>query len=71
MNEQQNFWANEYGHDYICKNQKFDHNLGVEGLKIMFQKAKGVEAILECGCNIGRNINFLNSFASEAKEFCN
>ena len=31
LNEQQNFWANDYAKEYIEKNKAFDHNLGSEG----------------------------------------
>ena len=61
MNEQQNFWANDYAQEYIKKNSQFDRELGVEGWRKMLAKAEGVRSILECGCNIGRNIDFLNT----------
>lgn len=61
MNEQQNFWANDYAREYIRKNQEFDLTLGVEGWRKMLASCSDdVNSILECGCNIGRNINFLN-----------
>jgi pseudaminic acid biosynthesis-associated methylase len=60
MNEQQNFWANDYAEDYIKKNSEFDRFLGEEAWRKMLSKADGIESVLECGCNIGRNINFLN-----------
>lgn len=60
MNEQQNFWANEYAKDYIKKNSEFDRLLGIEAWQKMLVKAAGIETVLECGCNIGRNLQFLN-----------
>jgi pseudaminic acid biosynthesis-associated methylase len=60
MNEQQNFWANSYAKDYIKKNSEFDRLLGVEAWQKMLGKADAIETVLECGCNIGRNIGFLN-----------
>ena len=60
MNEQQNFWANDYAQEYIKKNAQFDRKLGVQGWQKMLKKTEGVGSLLECGCNIGRNIGFLN-----------
>lgn len=60
MNDQQAFWANEYAKNYMDKNSKFDQNLGVEAWRKMLSKAVGINNYLECGCNIGRNIDFLN-----------
>jgi pseudaminic acid biosynthesis-associated methylase len=60
MNEQQNFWAKEYAIDYIVKNSNFNHKLGVEAWVEMIKKTSRIQNILECGCNIGRNIQFLN-----------
>jgi len=58
MNEQQSFWANDYAEDYIKKNSQFDRLLGVEGWQKMLAKTDEIESVLECGCNIGRNICF-------------
>ena len=60
MNDQQNFWANEYAQDYIEKNSQFNRELGIDGWQKMLDKAEGIDSMLECGCNIGRNIDFLN-----------
>jgi pseudaminic acid biosynthesis-associated methylase len=58
--EQEQFWAETYATDYIKKNSDFDAVGGVEAWRKMLSKAHGIESILECGCNIGRNIKFLN-----------
>jgi len=68
MNEQQNFWASRYAEDYIRKNSSFNKVLGVDGWNIMLSKAKGISSILECGCNIGRNIGFLNEVLPAANK---
>jgi pseudaminic acid biosynthesis-associated methylase len=68
LNEQQNFWANDYALEYIKKNNSFNKELGVEGWIKMLNKTNCVSSILECGCNIGRNINFLNSVLPDAKK---
>ena len=68
FNEQQNFWANEYAHNYIEKNNAFDFDSGVKCWKEMLSKAEGIESVLECGCNIGRNIHFLNTALPQAQK---
>jgi pseudaminic acid biosynthesis-associated methylase len=68
LNEQQNFWATDYALEYIKKNNSFNKELGVEGWIKMLNKTNGVSSILECGCNIGRNIGFLNSVLPDAKK---
>ena len=60
MNEQQNFWANAYAEEYIQKNSQFDREKGIAAWRLMLAKANPIGSILECGCNIGRNIDFLN-----------
>lgn len=68
MNEQQNFWANSYAEEYISKNSSFDKKLGAECWQMMLAKAEGIRSILECGCNIGRNIGLLNEVLPSAKK---
>ena len=66
MNEQQNFGANDYAQEYIRKNSEFDQELGVEAWRKMLAHAEGIGSILECGCNIGRNIGFLDAVLPSA-----
>jgi hypothetical protein len=61
MNEQQAFWAQDYAKDYIQKNSEFNQALGIEAWKRMIAKTSGITSVLECGCNIGRNIGSLNT----------
>jgi pseudaminic acid biosynthesis-associated methylase len=68
LSEQQEFWANRYAGDYIKKNSSFDQKTGVEGWSIMLRKAEGINSILECGSNIGRNIGFLNDLLPQASK---
>lgn len=58
-NDQENFWANRYAGDYIKKNSHFDNELGAVAWGEMLRKVKDVRNYLECGCNIGRNIDQL------------
>jgi hypothetical protein len=56
--EQEVFWANTYAIDYIKKNNEFDNDLGAEAWnKMLNLTGDSVGNYLECGCNIGRNIN--------------
>lgn len=64
--EQENFWADTYAQDYIRKNSSFDQEGGVEGWRRMLAKAAPTSRILECGCNIGRNLGFLDTLRPEA-----
>lgn len=69
MNEQENFWANEYAQEYIRKNQDFDLELGVEAWRKMLAPCSdGIASVLECGCNIGRNISLLNAVLPSAQK---
>lgn len=66
--EQERFWAKTYADDYIRKNSEFDHKLGAEAWKKMLQATRGgVGNFLECGCNIGRNIEQLKLALPNAK----
>jgi len=66
MNEQQQFWAQDYAEEYMRKNSEFDRALGVEGWRKMLAGCQDIDSILECGCNIGRNIDFLTAALPEA-----
>jgi pseudaminic acid biosynthesis-associated methylase len=71
MNEQEqvNFWKETYTDEYINRNSNFDLQLGIEGWKTITKKIKEpIGRILECGSNIGRNINFLNHVYPNAKK---
>jgi len=68
MNEQQKFWANTYADEYIKKNSQFDWEKGVAAWRLMLEKIGSLNSILECGCNIGRNIDFLNEAQPKASK---
>ena len=66
--EQERFWAKTYADDYIKKNSEFDDKLGAQAWTKMLQETHGeVENFLECGCNIGRNIEQLKWALPNAK----
>jgi len=56
--DQEKFWVQEYNKEYIEKNTNFDHELGAEGWKKMLSSipSNSIKNYLECGSNIGRNI---------------
>ena len=66
--EQEEFWANTYAADYIKKNSDFDSLAGQKAWQEMLSKTYSISTILECGCNIGRNIKFLNNILPSAKK---
>jgi pseudaminic acid biosynthesis-associated methylase len=66
--EQEKFWATTYANEYIKKNSNFDHNLGAEAWGKMLKEARGrIGNYLECGCNIGRNIEQITLVLPDAK----
>lgn len=67
-NPQQDFWARTYSDEYIAKNNSFDAQLGIEAWSRMLAATEAVGSILECGCNIGRNISFLDELLPDASK---
>ena len=66
--EQEKFWAKTYAEDYIKKNSQFNQKLGAEAwIKMLQANRGGVNSYLECGCNIGRNIEQLKRVLPNAK----
>jgi pseudaminic acid biosynthesis-associated methylase len=66
--EQEVFWSEQYAGDYIDKNNEFDFKKGEQAWRKMLDKAPQISNILECGCNIGRNINSLNEILPDSKK---
>ncbi len=60
--DQEKFWAETYARDYIAKNSSFDHVKGAEAWKQILKAvpAGQIKTYLECGCNIGRNLEQLS-----------
>lgn len=65
-NEQEKFWEAKYSKEYIQKNSNFNHGLLIEGWKEILKSVSAPSNILECGANIGRNIEALNHIYPEA-----
>lgn len=68
LNEQEQFWAKTYANDYIKKNSSFDLKKGIEAWKKMTFQIFNIKNILECGCNIGKNLNCLNRLYPQANK---
>jgi pseudaminic acid biosynthesis-associated methylase len=69
MKEQINFWKNVYTDEYIKRNSDFDLRLGIEAWRTITKKiTEPISYFLECGSNIGRNINILNHVYPDASK---
>jgi pseudaminic acid biosynthesis-associated methylase len=59
--EQENFWAGEFGMQYLGRNQGeplLKSNVGL--FSDILRSTRGVESMLELGCNIGLNLQALH-----------
>jgi N-acylneuraminate cytidylyltransferase len=66
--DQEHFWATTYALGYIEKNKTFDHRLGAQAWSLMLRATGGkIASYLECGCNIGRNIEQLKLALPDAQ----
>ena len=68
MNKQEQFWKVTYAKEYIARNSEFDLDSGIKAWAQMTKSLGPVGSILECGCNIGRNINILNHLMPGAEK---
>jgi len=67
-NEQEAFWAETYAEEYVRKNSSFDRDLGVEAWRKMLASTGPIGSLLECGSNIGRNLQFLTEVLPTARK---
>ena len=67
-NEQEIFWSEQYAEDYIKKNAEFDTGLALQAWEKMLASTSGITSLLECGCNIGRNIDSLDRLLPSASK---
>jgi pseudaminic acid biosynthesis-associated methylase len=56
---QEIFWSEQYAEDYITKNREFDPDLASKAWETMLKSTEEIGSFLECGCNIGRNLDTL------------
>jgi pseudaminic acid biosynthesis-associated methylase len=68
LNEQQVFWKDKYSKEYISKNSSYSLDEGVKCWAQMLKAATGINSILECGSNIGKNIGLLNHVLPSASK---
>lgn len=66
MNKQELFWQDTYAQEYIARNSTFDLASGIKAWAEMTKRMEPIKSILECGSNIGRNINSLNHLMPDA-----
>ena len=67
-NEQEEFWETKYSQEYIQKNSSFNRDLLIQGWREILKNVSAPSNILECGANVGRNIEALNHIYPEAKK---
>jgi pseudaminic acid biosynthesis-associated methylase len=66
--EQENFWAGEFGREYIKRNQGEDLvALNIALLRKILNATQSVESFVELGCNIGLNLQALNEINNNFK----
>jgi spore coat polysaccharide biosynthesis protein SpsF len=68
LNEQQIFWKEKYSKEYISKNSNYDLEGGIKCWAKMLERAEPIDSVLECGSNIGKNINLLNHVLPNASK---
>lgn len=68
MNDQEEFWANSIARDYMQANSSFNKPLAIQAWVQMLEKVDiaSLNSFLECGCNIGRNLQSLRGLAPKA-----
>jgi pseudaminic acid biosynthesis-associated methylase len=66
--EQENFWAGEFGNNYISRNNSEQLlNSKIALWRKMLQSANGLESIMEFGCNVGLNLVALKRLSPQTK----
>ncbi len=66
LTEQEKFWKGEFGAGYMERNASFDIENAKKAWRLMLAKAKGIQSVLECGSNIGRNLQALKGVLPQA-----
>lgn len=67
MKEQDTFWRDRYGAEYMAANAEFDAELGKKAWSTMLARTAKPATILELGSNIGRNTRVLRDLLPEAE----
>ena len=61
--EQEEFWATEFGNDYINRNQDYISNIPF--FSEVIGRTSNIASVIEFGCNIGLNLKALNTLLPE------
>ena len=68
MNEQEKFWAEEFGNEYLARNMSnelFAANTNL--FAKIFQRTGVLGSVLELGCNVGMNLRAISSLMPRCK----
>lgn len=63
--EQESFWADKFGDDYIDRNKDFASNIPF--LSKVLKTTSNINSVIEFGCNIGLNLKLLKLLLPESK----
>ena len=63
--QQEEFWATEFGNDYINRNQNYISNIPL--FSKVISRTSNVKSAIEFGCNIGLNLKALNVLLPECE----
>ena len=63
--EQEEFWAAEFGDEYIDRNREWKNNIPL--FSRILKMTKNVNSVIEFGCNIGLNLKALNLLLPNSK----
>jgi spore coat polysaccharide biosynthesis protein SpsF len=63
--EQEDFWATEFGDEYIDRNQGWNNNAPM--FSRVLKTTNNINSIIELGCNIDLNLKALNLLLPESK----
>lgn len=66
--EQELFWKGKFGSGYAARNDGFDQRVAAKAWRIMLRRARGIQSVLECGSNIGRNLGTLRRVLPRASQ---
>ncbi|MBF0254448.1 MAG: pseudaminic acid biosynthesis-associated methylase, partial [Candidatus Omnitrophica bacterium] len=64
---QESFWQGSEGEGYVRDNRQFDMEGAREGWRRMLSRAGRIASILECGSNVGRNLEALRGLKPDAE----
>ena len=63
--EQEDFWAEKFGNDYVDRNKDFVSNIPF--FTKLLKTTSNISSVVEFGCNIGLNLKLLKLLLPECK----